>query len=268
MFIGYLRNNFEDNISTLLESDELFELQLLKNTYNSYPQYCFAAYEKEEIIGVLCAYSFDNYIYINMLKTIDLNKDITRRLVSLLIKNIEDENIYLLIEDSISKELEQLGFKKQCKFIRFVHTSEPVAFNFSNSIAKQISEQNYDEIATNLDKIIFEQNRQKYILKECMFESSLKLCTKESFMNSYAVNKKYIRISPWMIKKQSFLDAEKLLRGVLYYRGLKKIFAYAYGEDEDILQLYENYKFKKDKDFSFMYLKEEPNIKFENLYAI
>ncbi|AXX93223.1 hypothetical protein CPU12_05650 [Malaciobacter molluscorum LMG 25693] len=268
MFIGYLRNDFENNISTFIESDELFELQLLKNTYNSYPQYCFAAYEKEQIIGILCAYSFDNYIYINILKTINLNKDIIKRLVSLLIKNIEDENVYLLIEDNISEELEQLGFKKQCTFIRYIHTSEPVAFNFSNSIAKQISEENYDEIATDLDKIIFEQNRKKYLLKDCMFESSLKLCTKQSFMNSYAVNKKFIRISPWMIKKQSFLDAEKLLRGVLYYRGLKKIFAYAYGEDEDILQLYENYKFKKDKNFSFMYLKEKPNIKFENLYAI
>ncbi|RXJ87842.1 hypothetical protein [Arcobacter sp. CECT 8985] len=268
MFIGYLRNNFENNISNLANSDDFFELSLLKNTYDSFPQFCFAAYEKQEIIGVLSAYVFDNYLYINMLKVIDLNKDIARRLVSLLLKNIEDENVYILVEDEISYELETLGFKKQCSFARYIHTSQPVAFNFSNSIAKQINEQNYDEISVKLDKITFSQNRQSYLLKNTMFDSSLKLCTQEAFMNSYSVNKKFIRISPWVIKKQSFLDAEKLLRGVLYYRGLKKIFAYAYCDDEEIIQLYENYKFKKDMKFSFMYLNEEPNIKFETIYAI
>ena len=64
MFIGYLKNGFEDCIEDLTNKNPLFDLELLKQTYNVFPQYCFAAYEDSSIVGVLSAYSFEKYLYI------------------------------------------------------------------------------------------------------------------------------------------------------------------------------------------------------------
>ena len=41
MFIGYLKNGFEDCLEDLINKNPLFDLELLKQTYSVYPQYCF-----------------------------------------------------------------------------------------------------------------------------------------------------------------------------------------------------------------------------------
>lgn len=70
------------------------------------------------------------------------------------------------------------------------------------------------------------------------------------------------------MENEAFLDAEKLLRGVLYYRGLKKIYGYAPKNVKEIVDLYQSYKFKIIGDFKLMYLNNRPNIILDNLYAI
>ena len=68
MFVGYLRNDFEEELSSILESDTLFDLELLKQTYEIFPQYCFAAYEDGKIVGVVSAYAFSKHVFINVIK--------------------------------------------------------------------------------------------------------------------------------------------------------------------------------------------------------
>ena len=268
MFIGYLKNGFEDSLEELSNNNPLFDLELLKQTYNVYPQYCFAAYENSKIIGVLSAYSFDSYLYVNVIEVLDGYDDILKRLISLLTRNFPNENILLLIESDKSQELENLGFKTYSDFVRFVHSGEAVAFNFSNSTAKQVSGEHYDEIAKKVDKKVFNVNRENYIKTDCIFSNSLKLSTGYGYLHSYVVNKRFIKISPWIMDNEAFLDAEKLLRGVLYYRGLKKIYGYAPKNVKEIIDLYQSYKFKIDGNFKLMYLKDKPNIVLDNLYAI
>lgn len=268
MFIGYLKNGFEDSLEELSNNNPLFDLELLKQTYNVFPQYCFAAYENSKIIGVLSAYSFDSYLYVNVIEVLDGYEDILKRLISLLTRNFPNENILLLIESDKSQELENLGFKTYSDFVRFVHSGEAVAFNFSNSTAKQVSGEHYDEIARKVDKKVFNVNRENYIKTDCIFSNSLKLSTGYGYLHSYVVNKRFIKISPWIMDNEAFLDAEKLLRGVLYYRGLKKIYGYAPKNVKEIVDLYQSYKFKIDGDFKLMYLKDRPNIVLDNLYAI
>ena len=268
MFIGYLKNGFEDSLEELSNNNPLFDLELLKQTYNVYPQYCFAAYENSKIIGVLSAYSFDSYLYVNVIEVLDGYDDILKRLISLLTRNFPNENILLLIESDKSQELENLGFKTYSDFVRFVHSGEAVAFNFSNSTAKQVSGEHYDEIARKVDKKVFNVNRENYIKVDCIFSNSLKLSTGYGYLHSYVVNKRFIKISPWIMDNEAFLDAEKLLRGVLYYRGLKKIYGYAPKNVKEIIDLYQSYKFKIIGDFKLMYLNNRPNIILDNLYAI
>lgn len=268
MFVGYLRNSFEQEVSELLESDPLFELELLKKTYEAFPQYCFAAYDNGKIVGVISAYEFDKHIYINVINAMKAHQDILTRLIKLLIQNARTMDIYVLIEKDLASYVEAFNFKEHSLFIKFVHSGEAVAFNFSNSIAKQVSGEDYESVSKRIDREVFLDNREEYLKKDCSFSNSLKLSTQTGFLHSYVVNKRNIRVSPWLMQSESYLDAEKLLRGVLYYRGLKKIFAYAPKGVNEITELYESYKFKKDSVYKFMYLGEKPHLKLENLYAI
>jgi hypothetical protein len=268
MFIGYLKNGFEESLEDLVNTNPLFDLELLKKTYAVFPEYCFAAYEDSKIVGVISAYAFDTHVYINVLNVLDDVKDILKRLVSLLLKNVTGENVLILIEEKFAKELEELSFLTYCDMYRFMHSGQAVAFNFSNSTAKQVSGEHYDEVSKKLDKKAFYSNRETYLKQDCVFSNSLKLSTDYGFLHSYVVNKRYIKISPWVMANEAFLDAEKLLRGVLYYRGLKKIFGFAPKNEKEIVDLYQSYKFEINGDFKLMYLNEKPNIRLENLYGI
>ena len=149
-----------------------------------------------------------------------------------------------------------------------MHSGEAVAFNFSNSTAKQVSGEHYDEVSKKVDKKVFNFRRDEYLKNDCVFSNSLKLSTGFGYLHSYVVNKRFIKISSWCMENEAFLDAEKLLRGVLYYRGLKKIYGYAPKNVKEIIDLYQSYKFKIDENFKLMYLKDKPKIVLDNLYAI
>jgi hypothetical protein len=149
-----------------------------------------------------------------------------------------------------------------------MHSGEAVAFNFSNSTAKQVSGEHYEEVSKKVDKKVFNFRRDDYLKTDCVFSNSLKLSTGYGYLHSYVVNKRFIKISSWCMENEAFLDAEKLLRGVLYYRGLKKIYGYAPKNVKEIVDLYQSYKFKINGDFKLMYLRERPNIILDNLYAI
>jgi hypothetical protein len=268
MFIGYLKNGFEESLGDMITENPLFDLELLKQTYHVYPQYCFAAYEDSKIVGVLSAYLFENYLYINVVEVLEKHEGILTRLISLLLRNFPNQNILVLIENDKSKQLEELGFGVYSDFLRFMHSGEAVAFNFSNSTAKQVSGEHYDEVSRRVDKKVFSLRRDDYLKTDCVFSNSLKLSTGYGYLHSYVVNKRFIKISSWVMDNEAFLDAEKLLRGVLYYRGLKSIYGFAPKNVKEIVDLYQSYKFKIYGDFKLMYLNEKPNIILDNLYAI
>lgn len=268
MFVGYLRINFEEDIQEVVQSDTLFELELLKQTYKAFPQYCFAAYENGKIVGVIAAYEFHKHVFINILNAVEEHEEVLTRLLKLLIQNTSSMNIFVLIKTKSKHFVEAFNFQEHSSFNRYMHSGEAVPFNFSNSIAKQVSGEDYEDVSVRIDKQVFMDNREEYIKNDCTFSNSLKLSTQSGFLHSYVVNKRYIRVSPWLMQSDSYLDAEKLLRGVLYYRGLKKIFAYAPKDVKEIKDLYESYRFKKDESYVLMYLGEKPDLKLENLYAI
>ena len=189
MFIGYLKNDFEENLADLLHQNTLFDLALLKQTYLVFPEYCFAAYEKSKIVGVISAYVFEKYIYINVLEVLNKYKDVFLRLVSLLLKNVPNKNVVLLVQNEQSINLKDLGFKDGFDVVRLIHSGEAVAFNFSNSTAKQVSGEFYDEVSQRIDRKVYHQNRDDYIKRDCVFSNSLKLSTMHGFLHSYVVNK-------------------------------------------------------------------------------
>ena len=69
------------------------------------------------------------------------------------------------------------------------------------------------------------------------------------------------------MSSSAFSDAEKMLRGIIYHRGLKKILAFIPSEVEEITNLYESYKFDLSDEYSLLYLNSKPSIMIDMVYA-
>ena len=61
----------------------------------------------------------------------------------------------------------------------------------------------------------------------------------------------------------AFSDSEKILRGVIYHRGLKKLFAFIPSEVKEITDLYASYKFDMSDEFTLLYKNSKPSINLE-----
>jgi hypothetical protein len=189
------------------------------------------------------------------------------RLIQLLLKNIDDDlSIIFMVHTDEKPLLEKLGFLVYAPFVKAAYTGGAV-FNFSNTSAKMISNANYQQVMRTEDKKTFRFDRFEYITQTVMKKSSLLHSTQFGYLHSYALNKSLVKISPFIVDDEAFNDAELLLRGVLYHRGLKQIFAVIPKNIEHIVDLYKKYNFELQGDMFLMYKNFKPAIELESLYG-
>ena len=163
--------------------------------------------------------------------------------------------------------LKEFGFKKYANFKKAVYKGGAVAFNFSNATAKSISSPNYLGTIKNIDSKEFHEERFEYITHTVAKGSSLFLSTQFGYQHSYAINGNIIKISPWVMEDEAYTDSEKLIRGVLYHRGLKTVVAFIPKDIKEIVDLYESYKFDLTDDFGLLYLNKKPDINLASVYG-
>ena len=270
MFIGWLRKaSLKEDLQKLAES-VLIDENLILNSIEEDQSLCFGAYEDSELQAVITAYTFKNSILINNLcYKKDIDPDIIKRLLKILLNNIDESSKTVLFMANIleSEIFTQFGFKKYARFKQAVHSGEAVAFNFSNATAKSISNPSYMGTIKKLDSDAFKEDRFEYITETCSKVSSLILSTTFGYQHSYAINKNHIKISPWVMVDEAFTDAEKLIRGVLYHRGLKTLISIIPADVKEIIDLYKSYKFELKNDLYLVYLNKKPNINLESVYG-
>ena len=107
----------------------------------------------------------------------------------------------------------------------------------------------------------------EFLLDEMERTSSLKLSLQNGFQHSSIVNARSVYLGPWQVRKGYEDEAEKMMRGVLYFRGLKKVVADIPLGVKDVVTLYEKYHFQNKQRFIHMARGEEMNVRFENIYA-
>jgi hypothetical protein len=163
--------------------------------------------------------------------------------------------------------LSELEFKPYASFTKATNTTNTVAFNFSNATSKSISNENYLPVLKKLDFDTFKEDRVQYVTHTVFKQSSLLLSTQFGYQHSYAIDKNFIKISPWIMVDEAFTDAEKLIRGVIYHRGLKNLIAFIPSDVKEITELYTSYGFELKEKYTLLYLNEEPKIHLESLYA-
>jgi len=270
MFIGWIRKkSFELDLNKLSETIPIDKSLILKS-YEEYSSLCFGAYDESNLVAFISAYKLEKSFLINNFYYKDnTSDDIKKRLLKLLFENINDDKspILLMAKKEEKNLVSSFNFKDYSKFKKAIYHGGGVAFNFTNATSKSIIHENYMPIISTLDKTAFNEDRVNYIKNTLFKQSSLILSTQHGYQHSYAINKSLIKISPWIMYESAFSDAEKMMRGIIYHRGLKKIFAFIPSDVEEITNLYTSYKFDITEEYTLVYKNSKPKIDIEMLYA-
>jgi hypothetical protein len=270
MFIGWIRKkSFDLDIAKLAESLTI-DKNLVLNSYNEDSSLCFGAYEENKLVAFISAYQHDHsYIINNFYYTDEITTDVKKRLVKLLLDNInEDEKtIMVMIKKDEKSIFSSFKFSEYAKFKRAFYTGGGVAFNFTNATSKSITTENYLPIISNLDKDAYKEDKVRYLKDVLLKQSSLVLSNQSGYQHSYAVSKSLVKISPWIMRDGAFTEAEKMIRGIIYHRGLKRIFAYVPSDVKEITDLYASYKFDMSEEYMLYYKNAKPQINLEMVYA-
>lgn len=270
MFIAWIRKkSFLDDLE-LFSSKVIIDKSLILKTYEENSSLCFGAYDEDKLVALISAYEFSNSILINNFYYLkESNQDIKKRLIKLLLNNLNKENKTILIMSHIDEKglFASFDFKEYAKFTKAVYGAEGVAFNFTNATSKSISNENYLPVLTSIDKQATRENRIEYIKNTLFKNSSFVLSSEFGYQHSYALDKNFVKVSPWIMQDSAYSDAEKMIRGVIYHRGLKRIFAFVPSDEKEITDLYRSYKFEMDDKYILMYKNTKPSINLEMVYA-
>lgn len=270
MFIGWIRaKNFSSDLEAFSSSITIDKSLILK-TFEQNQALCFGAYNENKLVAFISAYEMNDTILINNFYYMpQVTDDIKKRLVKLLLNNTiqNDKSLCIMSKKDEKTMLMAFGFKEYAKFKKAVYVGGAAAFNFSNATAKSIANENYIPTITKLDQKAFGSSRMEYIRDVMFKQSSLVLSTDFGYQHSYAIDKTLVKISPWIMEDAAYIDAEKLMRGVLYHRGLKKLFAYIPSDVNEITNLYKSYNFNLDEEYSLLYTTKKPDINLEMVYG-
>lgn len=259
MFVGWLK---EIQDLTPLKRYPFIDTYLIKKTQELHPEYAFSAHENDKCYGMLTAYPLDEYLYINALYY--ANEEIQKRLCERVLTNAPYENIFFFAPYKEKERLSEKGFIVDRKFFWVGYKGIQNAFNFSNRHAKEVNSGEYQTLSLELaKKYAF---LPEHYLEMQEHKTSLRFATLSGFQHSHVIEKKFALISPWIMKPESFMDAEKLLRAVIYYRGLKQLFA-RIPDIEEIVELYNYYNFEKIETLALYYRGKRPNISYDTIYA-
>ncbi len=272
MFIGWLK--FAD-VSELVNISEevgwLLDGYHVKLMMMHAPHLCYGAYDDGKLIGAIMAIVFEKSVMIKyfMVRPTHQKQGIGRRLFETLFGVLENDykRLYLHANPAMVKFFENYGFSAKMEVGRFLNVGKVPPFNFTNAHAKELDGNNFEAIIAQIDKETFGENRMEFLLDEMERTSSLKLSLQNGFQHSSIVNARSVYLGPWQVRKGYEDEAEKMMRGVLYFRGLKKVVADIPLGVKDVVTLYEKYHFQNKQRFIHMARGEEMNVRFENIYA-
>lgn len=267
MFVGWIRkDSFKEDLETL-SAKLLLDINAILKAFEVDQSMCYGIYEKDHIVGILSAVELEKTILINNFAYLShINKNYRERILYLFFKNLRTHKTVMILAKSDEIDvLKNFDFIEYGKFLKATYKGG-ATFNFTNAMGKSLVNENYLQILEKVDFVAYDEDRIDFIQNNAK-SSSLILSSKFGYQHSYAIDKAIIKISPWIIDSGAYDDAEKMLRGVIYHRGLKILIAFIPAEVEEIQELYENYNFKFEKGYSLMYKNQKPNINLEMVYG-
>jgi GNAT superfamily N-acetyltransferase len=235
------------------------------------PHLCYGAYEDGILVGAVMAIEFETSAMIKyfMVKPAYQNQGIGRRLFNTLFGALKDvhPSLYLHANPALESFFTGYGFKSVMKVGRYLNVGKVPPFSFTNAQAKELDGGNFDAMIQRIDRETFGEDRMAFMLDEMERNSSLKFALPNSFQHSSVINARGVYLGPWQCREGFEEEAEKMMQGVLYFRGLKKVIADVPMGNTKAVELFEKYHFQQKGTFLHMVYGEERNVKFENIYS-
>lgn len=272
MFIGWLK--FAD-VSRLVEIAE--EVGWLVDGYHvklmmmHSPHLCYGAYDEGKLVGAVMAIEFEHSAMIKyfMVRKSHQKQGLGERLFETILSGLDKSyrNLYLHANPFMVPFFERYGFEAKMEVGRFVNVGKVPPFNFTNAHAKELDGTNFESVIASIDKETFNENRMDFLLDEMDRNSSLKFTLPNGFQHSSVVNARNVYLGPWQVRSGHEDEAEKMMRGVLYFRGLKRVVADVPLGAEHVVDLYTRYHFQNKQNFVHMVRGGGNDVKFDNIYA-
>jgi len=264
--IGWIKVNYFINLIELANNENWIvgedELHFI---YNNYPHLFFAAFDGDKPIGFITAVLHEKSSWIGnfIVKPDYRNQGVGKRLFKTLMKALKLENrvIYLNANIDVIPFYAKFGFQPIVDICRF-ELNQKININLSSNIAQElevISSKNYY-------KTVFDEDRDIY-LNSILSKSSLNLSTNNGFLHSKAIGKNIV-VMPWIVKNGAYFDAEKLIRGLIYFRNGKKIVMDVPSINIDAKTVITQYNFVESGKTTQMVLGNKLNIRYDNIYAM
>ncbi|MDD2791394.1 MAG: GNAT family N-acetyltransferase [Sulfurimonas sp.] len=272
MFIGWLKfsdvNNLvkiADEVGWLLDGYHV-KLMMMHSMH-----LCYGAYDEGKLIGAVMAVEFEKSAMIKyfMVEKSYQKQGIGKRLFETLFHALkaEYESVYLHANPDMVAFFNAYGFESKMEVGRFVNVGKVPPFNFTNAHAKELDGSNFEAAISKIDQETFHENRTSFLIDEMDRTSSLKLTLPNGFQHSSIVNARHVYLGPWQVRAGHEDEAEKMMRGVLYFRGLKKVVADVPLGVEHVVDLYKRYHFQSKQSFVHMSYGVDRKVCFENIYA-
>jgi len=272
VFIGWLKHvDVSELVSIADEVGWLIDGYHVKLMMMHAPHLCYGAYEEGRLVGAVMAIEFEHSAMIKyfMVRQSHQRRGIGRRLFETLLSSLEAERtkLYLHANPDLVPFFEAHGFEAKMEVGRFVNVGKVPPFNFTNAHAKELDGDNFESVISAIDRETFGENRMEFLLDEMERNSSLKFTLPNGFQHSSVVNARHVYLGPWQVREGHEDEAEKMMRGVLYFRGLKKVVADVPLGSSHVVKLYEEYHFQNKQRFVHMVRGEGSTVKFGNIYA-
>ena len=272
MFIGWLK--FAD-VNELVKISEdlgwLLDGYHVKLMMMHSPHLCYGAYDDGKLVGAVMAVEFEKSAMIKyfMVEKIYQKQGIAKRMFETLFSALKAdyETIYIHANPDLIPFFQSYGFESKMEVGRFINVGKVPPFNFTNAHAKELDGENFESVISKIDKETFGENRMDFLLDEMDRNSSLKLTLPNGFQHSSIVNARSVYLGPWQVRHGHEDEAEKMMRGVLYFRGLKKVVADVPLGVKHVVDLYERYHFQSKQRFMHMVYGKKSDVCFENIYA-
>ncbi len=272
MFIGWLKfADVSELVSIAEEVGWLVDGYHIKLMMMHSPHLCYGAYEDGKLVGAVMAIEFEHSAQLKyfMVKEKYQKQGTGRRLFNTLLSALDDKykSVYLHANPDLVPFFQSYGFESKMEVGRFINVGKVPPFSFTNAHAKELDGDNFESVITAIDKETFCENRMDFLFDEMERNSSLKFTLKNGFQHSSVVNARHVYLGPWQVRAGHEDEAEKMMQGVLYFRGLKRVVADVPLGAKHVVDLYERYHFQNKQRFVHMARGTKCDVRFENIYA-
>lgn len=253
-------------VDEALKEERLIDEFELRQCVARFPTSSFALLVDGRLAGGVTTYTHEKTAWIgNLLVFKEHRKNgYAKRLFETALKSVADKkSIYINANPLLKKFYRSYGFKECIEIIRLKSQKEALNKNFTSF--GETEQKNLTQVALKLDHEFFKEDRSVLLSEDMVSKSSIHFATPNGFLHSRMVGGAAFA-GPFEVRSGAYLDAERMFREFLHFRGMKEIFVDA-PKINEALSFFIGYGFEEVSRTMQMVKGEDLMIEYENIYS-